>query len=159
MNSDTWVEVVGPSITAIIVIILLFVLFTRERKQKEVPRPKSLTFRVDDIPIDHQINFISNLKSVAEQDPDLERAINTIARHTLTPKDKRFACATISITTTLTGEELCARFSRAGSLKGYRYSYTCVFDGITPLYEHENGADVEYVPFSANSYCPCSSLI
>ena len=155
MNSDTRAELVVPSITAIIVIILLFVLFTRERKQIEAPRPKSLTIRVDDIPIDHEKKFIGNLKSVAGQDPVLERAVTTIVRHTLTPKDKRFACATISITTTLTGEELCARFNRAGSLKGYSYSYTCVFDGITPLYEHENGADVEYVPFSANPHCPC----
>ncbi|KAJ5128266.1 ankyrin repeat-containing protein, partial [Penicillium atrosanguineum] len=145
MGSETRAEVIVLAVTAIIGVILLFAFFTRERKQTEAPRPKSLTFRVDDIPIDHQNKFIDNLKSVAEQDPDLRRAIATITRHTLTPKDKRFACATISISTTLTGEELCTRLSVAGNLKGYKYSYTCVFDGITPLYEHQNGADVDVV--------------
>ncbi|KAJ5144591.1 ankyrin repeat-containing protein [Penicillium atrosanguineum] len=145
MRSETRAEVIVPAVTAIIGVILLFAFFTRERKQTEAPRPKSLTFRVDDIPIDHQNKFIDNLKSVAEQDPDLRRAIATIARHTLTPKDKRFACATISISTTLTCEELCTRLSVAGNLKGYKYSYTCVFDGITPLYEHQNGADVDII--------------
>lgn len=137
-----WNGRVKLAVTVTIAVIFTAVLVHR-RRQVETPRPKSLNFRIDDIPIDHKAQLVENLRSFAEQDPDLRRAISTIFRHTLTPKDKRFICATISITTTLSGEQICARLHRLGSLQGYKYSYTCVFDGITPLYEHENSADVE----------------
>ncbi|EPS29040.1 hypothetical protein PDE_03987 [Penicillium oxalicum 114-2] len=63
--------------------------------------------------------------------------------HSLTPRDKRFLCATVSITTPLSGEDLCARLRRTGTC--YPYSYTCRFDGITPLYENESGGDVDII--------------
>ncbi|OQE13144.1 hypothetical protein PENFLA_c053G03067 [Penicillium flavigenum] len=58
-------------------------------------------------------------------------------------KGKRFVYATVYITTPLSGEDLCARLHRSG--KCYPYSYTCKFDGITPLYEDEKGADVDVI--------------
>lgn len=137
-----WDGRVKLAVTVTIAVMLTADLVHR-RRQVETPRPKSLSFRIDDIPIDHKAQLVENLRSFAEQDPDLRRAISTISRHTLTPMDKRFLCATISITTTLSGEKICDRLCRFGSLQGYKYTYSCVFDGITPLYEHENGADVE----------------
>jgi hypothetical protein len=139
ITRNTWVKL---TVTVTIAVILTAVLVHR-RRRVNTPRPKSLSFRIDDIPTDHTDQLVENLRSLAEQDPDLRRALSTKFRHTLTPKDKRFICATVSITTTLSGEEVCARLHRSGDLQGYKYSYTCVFDGITPLYEHEDGADVE----------------
>lgn len=121
-------------------------------KSQEVPNPKSLTFRVDGIPVNHADELLRNLKTLAEQDPDLRGAAATMAQRSLTPRDKLSACATISVTTTLSGGDLCARLQRSG--KGYPYSYTCEFGGITPLYEDKNGADVEYEPLY-NPCCPC----
>ncbi|KAJ5887721.1 hypothetical protein N7495_007762 [Penicillium taxi] len=104
---------------------------------------KRLTFRVDNIPNSDTKELEHIIKSFAEQDPDLQRAVATMTCHRLTPRDKHFACATISITTLLSGEDLCARLGR--SSKGSQYIFTCRFDGITPLYEDENGADVDII--------------
>ncbi|KAF6804014.1 ankyrin repeat-containing protein [Colletotrichum plurivorum] len=52
-------------------------------------------------------------------------------------------CATVSIITYLSGNELCKRLSRLG--KTYQYSFSCDFDGITPVFEDSNGAAVDVI--------------
>ncbi|GKT61443.1 LOW QUALITY PROTEIN: ankyrin repeat-containing protein [Colletotrichum tofieldiae] len=110
--------------------------------KKPNPR-KSLTFRVDDIPVDHIGDLDRNLQSVAELDADLRDDAASFERRSLGHKDKAFVCATIVATTHLSGKELCTRLFRAG--KGFRYSYSCDFDGITPLFEDSNGAAVDII--------------
>ncbi|KAJ6033774.1 hypothetical protein N7444_011545 [Penicillium canescens] len=122
---------------------MLTAVRARRRQPLEAPKPKSLTFRIDDIPIDHTKELVRNIRSVAKHDPVLRGAAATIVHHSVAPKDKRFICATVSITTPLSGEDLCARLHRSG--KCYPYSYTCKFDGITPLYEDEKGADIDVI--------------
>ncbi|GKT93566.1 ankyrin repeat-containing protein [Colletotrichum tofieldiae] len=110
--------------------------------KKPNPR-KSLTFRVDDIPVGHIDDLDRNLQSVAELDADLRDDAASFERRSLGHKDKAFVCATVVATTHLSGKELCARLVRAG--KGFRYSYSCDFDGITPLFEDSNGAAVDII--------------
>jgi hypothetical protein len=152
MPTSIWGDLLKLVVTATIVILLTAVR-ARWRQPLEAPKPKSLTFRIDDIPIEHTKELVRNLRSVAEHDPVLREAVATIVHHSVAPKYKRFVCATVSITTPLSGQDLCARLHRSG--KCYPYSYTCKFDGITPLYVDEKGADVEYVPSSVGPPCPC----
>ncbi|EFQ30905.1 uncharacterized protein GLRG_06049 [Colletotrichum graminicola M1.001] len=106
------------------------------------PKPlKSLTFRVDDIPVDHIDDLDRNIQSIAERDADLRAAAFT--RRSLGHSDNKHVCATVTATTTLSGNDLCSRLTRAG--KGFPYSYSCDFDGITPLYEDTNGAAVDII--------------
>lgn len=151
MASDTWTELFKLVITATIVSVVTTFL-VRRRQPLEAPKPRRLSFRVDNIPIQDANKLDRNLRSFAEHNPDLQRAFTTMSCHSLTPRDKHFVCATVSITTPLSEADLCTRLYRTG--KCYLYSYTCKFDGITPLYEGESGADVEYVPSSAGPCCP-----
>ncbi|KAJ6102456.1 hypothetical protein N7486_004883 [Penicillium sp. IBT 16267x] len=142
MLYNIWADFAKIVVTASIVIVIT-ALLVRRRQPLESSKPKRLTFRVDNIPINETKELEHNIKSFAKQDPDLQRAVATIVCHRLTPRDKRFVCATVSITTSLSGEDLCARLRRTS--KSYLYSFTCRFDGITPLYEDESGADVDII--------------
>lgn len=109
----------------------------------EFVKAKSLAFRVNGIPIDHadKNKFESTLKSIAEQIPVLRDAADSIVCRSLARKDNRFSCATVSITTSLSADELSAQLNRFGGSPRYRYS--CKFYGITPLYDNKGDADVE----------------
>ena len=146
MPYNIWADGV-KLVATVTIVIMVTALIVRWRQPLEAPKPKPkrLTFRVDNIPINGSNELDHNIRCIAEQEPDLQRAVSTMAQHSLTPRDKHSLCATVSITTVLSGEDLCTRLHRAGNC--YPYSYTCRFDGITPLYDDRNGADVEYVPF------------
>ncbi|KLU88157.1 hypothetical protein MAPG_07144 [Magnaporthiopsis poae ATCC 64411] len=109
------------------------------------PEPKRLAFRVNDIPIDHTDVLDLTLRSIVEQDSVLRGTAATITCRSLAPQDDQFACATVSISTSLTGDDLCNRLHKAGKEQPYTYSYTCKFDGITPLYDAKSGADVDVI--------------
>ncbi|KAK2035776.1 hypothetical protein LZ31DRAFT_580810, partial [Colletotrichum somersetense] len=115
-------------VVAVIVCLAAVVLSRRFVWSRSVTlKPKTLTFRVDDIPIDHANTLESNLRSIAERDPVLRDAAATIVRRSLAPKDKETVCATVSTTTPLSGEDLCARLRKGGRV--YPYSYSCKFEG------------------------------
>ncbi|KAJ4127453.1 hypothetical protein NW754_007781 [Fusarium falciforme] len=61
----------------------------------------------------------------------------------LAPKDKHSVCATVSIITSLSADDLSARLRRVGN--GYPYRYTSKFHGVTPLYEDQNGAEADAI--------------
>ncbi|KAK1961852.1 hypothetical protein LY78DRAFT_279813 [Colletotrichum sublineola] len=105
------------------------------------PKPKSLTFRIDDIPVDHIDDFSRRLQSIAEQDPVLRGVAAAIVLRSLVPRDEIISCATVSVVTHLSGDGLCVRLRQAG--RGHPYTYSCNFEGITPLYEAEGGGDIE----------------
>ncbi|KAI6623869.1 hypothetical protein MCOR14_009446 [Pyricularia oryzae] len=109
----------------------------------EFVKAKSLTFRVNGIPIDHADKFEFTLKSIAEQIPVLRDAADSIVCRSLARKDNRFSCATVSITTSLSADELSAQLNRFGGSPRYRYS--CKFEGITPLYDGKDDADVDVI--------------
>ncbi|KAK2023015.1 hypothetical protein LX32DRAFT_708969, partial [Colletotrichum zoysiae] len=112
-------------------------------KPPEPPKPrKSLTFRVDDIPVEHVHDFDGNLQSIAERDADL-RGATAFTRRSLVHSDKEYMSATVTATTTLSEKDLCSRLAQAG--KDFPYSYSCNFFGITPLYEDVNGAAVDII--------------
>ncbi|RYO96491.1 hypothetical protein DL765_011580 [Monosporascus sp. GIB2] len=129
--------------TALVVLVTLILVRQRRRPQLALPTIKSLTLRIDDVPADHTDDLDRNLRFIVEQDPALRAAVVTLVRRSLAPRDKDYLCATISITTPVSAEDLSARLRRAGN--SHPYSYTCKFEGITPLYEHQNGADVDVI--------------
>ncbi|KAH7308494.1 ankyrin repeat-containing protein [Stachybotrys elegans] len=104
---------------------------------------KSLTLRIDDIPADDIDSLDRNLKSILEKVLDLERDSDTIVRRSLVPFGKKNLCATISIITSLSADDLSARLHQAGS--DHPYKYTCKFEGITPLYEDKNHVEVDII--------------
>ncbi|GJC78574.1 protein SERAC1 [Colletotrichum liriopes] len=153
MPRDTWSEfsLSSNSLGLVIAVIVCLVAVAASRwpassalpgVKKPNPR-KSLTFRVDDIPVAHIDDLDRNLQSVAELDADLCDDAASFERRSLGHKDKAFVCATVVATTHLSGKELCTRLFRAG--KGFPYSYSCDFDGITPLFEDSNGAAVDII--------------
>ncbi|KAJ4181106.1 hypothetical protein NW759_017203 [Fusarium solani] len=137
-------ELLATAVATVLVVLLITILFRQTAKQPlQPPTIKSLTLRVDDIPADRTDDLDRNLKAIVEQDPTLRAVAATPVRRSLARKDKHSACATVSIRTSLSADDLSARLRRVGN--GYPYRYTCKFDGITPLYEDQNGADVDVV--------------
>ncbi|CAG9939384.1 unnamed protein product [Clonostachys rosea f. rosea IK726] len=104
---------------------------------------KSLTLRVDDIPADHIHILNHNLKSIFEENPNLQGDADKVVLRSLVRHSNDGFCATISTITSLSADDLSAQLGRAGN--GHRYSFTCKFEGITPLHEDENGVDVDII--------------
>lgn len=151
MPFDNWADLIKLVVTATSVLMLIVVHVCQQQQQQrrrrrqplEAPKPKNLTFHIDDIPIDDTEKLVDNILSVVEQDPDLQEAVATMVHRSSAPMGKHFVCATFSITTPLSGDDLCTHLRQSG--KAYPYKYTCKFYGLTPLYDNGNGADVEYV--------------
>ncbi|KAK1964787.1 hypothetical protein LY78DRAFT_748137 [Colletotrichum sublineola] len=151
MARDIWSEsVLWSSLLGLVIPVIVCLAAVAASRWAISPAPvvaktpmplKSLTFRVDDIPVDHVDDLDRNLQSIAERDADLHGA--AFARRSLEHSDKAHMCATVTATTTLSGKDLCSRLAQAG--KGFLYSYSCDFDGITPLYEDINGASVDII--------------
>ncbi|KAM5342908.1 hypothetical protein ACJ41O_013874 [Fusarium nematophilum] len=140
----TPVELLMTAVATVIVVLLTAILFRKTAKQPlQPPTIKCLTLRIDDIPADQTDDLNRNLKAIIEQDPILRAVAATPVRRSLAPKDKHSVCATISIRTSLAADDLSARLRRVGN--GYPYRYTSKFDGITPLYEDQNGAEVDVI--------------
>ncbi|KAK2055217.1 hypothetical protein LY76DRAFT_520869, partial [Colletotrichum caudatum] len=150
-ESGLWYNLLG----VLVPIILCLAVVTASRqaispalavvKPPEPPEPpksgKSLTFRVDDIPVEHSHHLDRNLQLIAERNAHL--CGTAFDRRSLVRSDKEHMCATVTVTTALSGKDLRSRLTQAG--KGFPYSYSCDFDGITPLYEDFDGAAVDIV--------------
>lgn len=151
MPDDIWSNIRLWTIFLGLVIAVVIILLSSAAGRRPAPsapndaetlKPsKSLTFRVDDIPVSHVGVVDRNLQSIAELDSVLCGAAASFVRRSMAHKDSSFVCATFSATTYLSGNELCAQLLQAGT--DYPYSYSCDFDGITPLFEDSNGAAVE----------------
>jgi hypothetical protein len=122
-------------------VVLLATIFMRTLSGLPSKRKRSLTFRVDDIPAEDADTLDHNLKSVLKEVPDLQEDIGTLACRSLVRYSSDTLCATISIRTSLSADELSTRLRQAGHR--HPYKYTCKFEGITPLYENKDCADVE----------------
>ncbi|CAH0052972.1 unnamed protein product, partial [Clonostachys solani] len=115
----------------------------RQPSRKQ-PRSETWTLRVDDIPTNESGVFASNLQTIIDQDRKLKDAVPTpICCNSISPRDGRSSCATVSITSSLLAEELCTLLERA--LSKYSYTFSCTFDGITPLYEDPSRVDVDII--------------
>ncbi|PMB67555.1 Ankyrin repeat domain-containing protein 50 [Beauveria bassiana] len=104
---------------------------------------KSLTLRIDEIPADHANNLNRNLKSILGKIQDLRGETNSMVCRSLVSYGKDYLCATISINTSLFADDLSAQLCHAG--QAHPYKYTCKFQGVTPLFEDKNGADIDVI--------------
>jgi hypothetical protein len=124
------------------VVLLATILPQRSLRQPlKSPATQTPTRRVDEIPADHVDNLDRNLKSIFDKVLDLQGDANPMICRSLVSHGKDSLCATVSIKTSLSADDLSAQLRRATN--SYPYNYTCKFEGITPLYEDKNGADVE----------------
>jgi hypothetical protein len=64
-----WVKLVAT--LTIVIIVTALIVRRRQPLEAPKPKPKRLTFRVDNIPINGTDELYHNLRSFAEQDPDL----------------------------------------------------------------------------------------
>ncbi|KAH7016248.1 ankyrin repeat-containing protein, partial [Microdochium trichocladiopsis] len=148
MPSNTWNEIAAwpywaTPVCATVIVVLVTATLIRRCSRQASEAPKSLTLRIDGIPTDHADELFTNLRSIAERSPVLRAAAATMALRSLAQHGKDSVCATISTTTSLSGDDLSAQLRRAGNSHPYRY--TCKFEGITPLYEDKNGADADII--------------
>ncbi|XWW97902.1 hypothetical protein V2A60_005898 [Cordyceps javanica] len=104
---------------------------------------KKLTLRIDEIPADHTDKLDRSLKSILGEIRDLQGDPNPMIRRSLVSYGKDFLCATVSINTSLSADDLSAQLRQAG--QPYPYKYTCKFPGVTPLFEDKNGADIDII--------------
>ncbi|SPO06920.1 uncharacterized protein DNG_09614 [Cephalotrichum gorgonifer] len=109
----------------------------------EKGQSKTLTFRVDDIPVDDTLALIHNLEKIFDRDDSLRESAATLDCHSLVLKDKDHSCAIVSIKTLLSPGDLDTLLLKAGT--GYPYDYSCVFNGITPLYACPSSANVDII--------------
>ncbi|KAF9772370.1 hypothetical protein IL306_009926 [Fusarium sp. DS 682] len=132
------------------VVLLATILHHRSLRQPLKPAEtsapktkKSLTLRIDEIPADHIDNLDRNLKSILGKILDLRGDAKPMACRSLVSHGKDSLCATISINTLLSADDLSAQLYQAG--QAHPYKYTCKFKGVTPLYEDKNGADIDII--------------
>ncbi|KAI0437727.1 hypothetical protein F4803DRAFT_570483 [Xylaria telfairii] len=94
-------------------------------------RPKRyLTLRVNQVPLDStRESFENTLKSIATPNPVLYEAVNTLSHVTLVRMNKHSACATVTVHTSLSNDEL----------------FDSDFYGITPLYDHEHDTHTDLI--------------
>ncbi|PCD23153.1 hypothetical protein AU210_014676 [Fusarium oxysporum f. sp. radicis-cucumerinum] len=132
------------------VVLLATILHHRSLRQPLKPAEtsapktkKSLTLRIDEIPADHIDNLDRNLKSILDKILDLQGDANPMVCRSLVSHGKDSLCATISINTSLSADDLSAQLCQAGQAHPYKYTYK--FKGVTPLYEDKNGADIDII--------------
>ncbi|KAL7781558.1 hypothetical protein V8C37DRAFT_398160 [Trichoderma ceciliae] len=102
--------------------------------------------RIDEIPSSQSREALEgdldSLKdSLIEEDPDLRDRLYFVLDH-LVARDQTIACATATVEAPLSGNDLIGKLTKAGTRCPYRFDSH--FQGITPLYEAPDGADVEY---------------
>ncbi|CAG9999233.1 unnamed protein product [Clonostachys byssicola] len=131
--------------TVVTIVITAWVLTGRLRQTpKKQPQSETWTLRVDDIPTNEAGDFHSNLQTIIDRDQKLKDAVPALFRcNSITPRDDRSSCATVSITSSLSAEELCTLLERAPSK--HCYTFSCTFDGITPLYEDPSRVDIDII--------------
>ena len=117
--------------------------FWRPRKQG-VQRPRRLlTLRINEIPTDTLPKDLEcELESIIERDQVLKNDKITLSHHFLVRRSEREACGTVTLHTSISTDKVIERLHKART--GLQYSFDVKFLGITPLYEAEGGADVEY---------------
>ncbi|KAF5675926.1 ankyrin repeat-containing protein [Fusarium denticulatum] len=104
---------------------------------------KSLTLCINEIPADHIEKLDRNLESILGKILDPRGDANPMVRRSLVSHGKDSLCATVSIKTSLSADDLSAQLCQAG--QAHPYKYTCKFTGVTPLYEDKNGADIDII--------------
>ncbi|VUC37866.1 unnamed protein product [Clonostachys rosea] len=139
-------EIAVKLLMTVVTIVIIAWALTGPLRQPSRRQPpfETWTLRVDDIPTSESGAFASNLQSNIDQDRKLKDAVPTpIDCNSITPRDDRSSCATVSITSSLSAEELCTLLERA--LGKHPYTFSCTFDGITPLYEDPSRVDIDII--------------
>ncbi|KAH8707497.1 hypothetical protein GQ44DRAFT_777431 [Phaeosphaeriaceae sp. PMI808] len=105
---------------------------------------KLLTLRIDEVPIHKSREaFECDLRSIIDRDPGLKEDSNTIMQHLLVRRDQKIACATATFHTSIPANEVIRKLREAGI--GLPYCFDSNFHGITPLYDAQEGADVDVI--------------
>lgn len=86
--------------TLVTIVIIAWGLTGHLRQpSRKQPRSETWTLRVDDIPTNESGVLASNLQTIIDQDQALKDAVPTpICCNSITPRDGRSSCATVSIT-------------------------------------------------------------
>ncbi|CAI6098976.1 unnamed protein product, partial [Clonostachys chloroleuca] len=129
--------------TAIVLVMTILIRRSSGQLLKLPKNKKSLTLRIDDIPADYIDILDHNLESIVKEVLNLWGDADKVVRCSLVRYGNDSLCATISIITLLSVDDLSAQLGRAGN--SYPYSFTCKFEGIILLYEDENGVDVDII--------------
>ena len=132
-----------------LVIIFFYGISFRPRHQarsNSSPKtPPAVTYiRVKNIPLDTSVEGLeSKLNDVLKADPGLEKGVKIIPRSAI-PCDRRWACAVVTLQTSIQRGKLLKGLECASSGTSCDYIFDADFHDITPLYEPEKDARAEY---------------
>ncbi|KAI1825244.1 hypothetical protein F4861DRAFT_538149 [Xylaria intraflava] len=145
LRRATWLVVIAIAVIAV-ASFQYFSILRKDKKTKAKPK-RHLTLRVNDVPAAWtRERFEDDLRSISLSDPALEETIKTLSRVSLIRSNENNACGTVTFYTSLSNQGLLQRLqaaSNTGKERPYKFDYT--FHGITPLYEHESGAQVDLI--------------
>ena len=95
------------------------------------------SFRIEEIPLDHLDTLEDRLKLISRFDHELSETVRTLTRDSVVRvrKPEPTAAVTVTVSTSIPGDELCGRLQQAAV--AYPYRFDGRFLGITALYEDE----------------------
>lgn len=103
---------------------------------------QEIVIRIDDIPTNNTHDVVrSDLDSLIQADPKLKEDVISTVHHFHARRDKNIFCATVTVHMSASTNDVVRRLGLAGAALPYHFDSD--FDGITPLYECPDGADVE----------------
>ena len=138
-----WGTILSSTLFAVATVLCYHVLFWRPSKKTKTTISKGpFTVRIEGVQIDKSSNELRcDLISIIEGDPVLKQDAIIVETHSIVPRDQKIACATATFHTSIPRREMMRRLCEAGASLPYRFDDN--FQGITPLYEAGEGADVE----------------
>lgn len=107
---------------------------------------KLRTIRISEIPIGmSKQSVLAELKKLVGEDSELKTILNKVdlSRCTLVRKTRHHASSTLQVHSSLSPNTIVNELGKHGPLG--RFKFDCEFHGITPLFENDGDAKVEYV--------------
>jgi hypothetical protein len=89
--------------------------------------------------------MLNQLKKLVGEDPELNAMLDkaNLSRCTLVRRSAQHACSTLEVNSSLSAQTIVDKFNKLARVLGFKFD--CDFRGITPLFEDDGNATVEYV--------------
>ncbi|KAK1977851.1 hypothetical protein LZ30DRAFT_243022 [Colletotrichum cereale] len=146
LDEPAWALFIAAILALVTLISYPLIVRQSHAPVEQVGPKRDLAVRIDDVPVDKSCEALrDDLRSITAQDLGMKATIDTVGRLSLVRRDKDYACATATISTSIPGAELLKRLNCASKGLALPYRFDCEFYGITPLYESEDGVAVDVV--------------
>ncbi|KZL75278.1 ankyrin repeat-containing protein [Colletotrichum tofieldiae] len=137
-NSSALLAAIALTLVAALLVLPFF-----QQPAQQQPTKRRLSLRVEDIPPDEHDRVERILQETVQNDAVLRHAVTAPVLRSLGHNGPRSLCATITLRTSLSLDDLVTRLRQSGVNSPYNYNYN--FEGITPLHDDSESVDVDII--------------